>query len=117
VADADKNLIFATGSQKSGRKESILEEKGRSAGPEGERGVSIPPSHPLDSPLPATKKGLLAPFNPEEAGSSRKYWRFTPVRREDLFTAFSASAGLKSLRDSFSDGRAFGKDDKASRPD
>ena len=45
------------------------------------------------------KKGLLALFNPKEEGFSRKYWRFTPVRREDLFTVFSASADLKSLRD------------------
>ena len=43
--------------------------------------------------------GLLAPFNPKEVGSSRKYWRFPPVRREDLLTVFSASANLKLLRD------------------
>ena len=38
---------------------------GRSAGPEVGRGVSTPPSLPLDSTHPATRKGLLAPFNPK----------------------------------------------------
>ena len=39
------------------------------------RGVfRLPPSLPLDTPLPATRKGLLAPFqSPKEVGSTRKY--------------------------------------------
>jgi len=45
----------------------------------------------------ATKKGLLAPFNPKEEGYTRKNWRFTPVRREDLLTVFSGSTDLKPL--------------------
>ena len=47
----------------------------------------------------STNQGLLALDNPKEEGSSRKYWRFMPVRREDLLTVFSASADLESLRD------------------
>ncbi len=43
----------------------------------------------------ATKKGLLAPFNPKGEGSHRKKLRFTPVRREDLLTVFRGSADLK----------------------
>ena len=61
MADADKNLIFATGSQKSGRKESILEEKGRSAGPEGERGVSTLPLT-LWTPLSPQRKRGCSPL-------------------------------------------------------
>ena len=45
----------------------------------------------------ATKKGLLAPFNPKEVGCTGKNCRFTPVRREDLLTVFSGFADLKPL--------------------
>ena len=37
--------------------------------------------------------------NPKAAGSNPKSWRFPPVRREDLLTAFWGSANQKSLRD------------------
>ena len=37
--------------------------------------------------------------NPKAAGSTPKSWRFPPVRREDLLTAFWGSANQKSLRD------------------
>ena len=45
----------------------------------------------------ATKKGLLAPFNPKGVGCTGKNRRFPPVRREDLLTVFSGSADLKPL--------------------
>ena len=45
---------------------------GRSAGPEAGRGVSSPPSLPLDSTHPATRKGLLAPSNPKAVGLHTK---------------------------------------------
>ena len=45
---------------------------GRSAGPEAGRGVSTPPSLPLDSTHPATRKGLLAPFRPQRRSRSGK---------------------------------------------
>ena len=69
--------------------------RGRSAGPEGERGVSTPPSLPLDTPLPATRKGLLAPFRPQRGRLHPKILKIHAIRREDLFTVFSASADLK----------------------
>ena len=69
--------------------------RGRSAGPEGERGVSTPPSLPLDTPLPATRKGLLAPFRPQRGRLQPKILKIHAIRREDLFTVFSASADLK----------------------
>ena len=84
--------------------------RGRSAGPEGERGVSTPPSLPLDTPLPATRKGLLAPFRPQRGRLQPKILKIHAVRREDLFTVFSASADLKapqSLRDSSPQGSGF----------
>ena len=65
--------------------------RGRSAGPEGERGVSTPPSLPLDTPLPATRKGLLAPFRPQRGRLQPKIRKIHAIRREDLFTVFSAS--------------------------
>ena len=43
----------------------------------------------------ATKKGLLAPFNPKEVSYTGKDCRFTPVRRES--SVFSGSADLKPL--------------------
>ena len=46
--------------------------RGRSAGPEAGRGVSSPPSLPLDSTHPATRKGLLAPSNPKAVGLHTK---------------------------------------------
>ena len=46
--------------------------RGRSAGPEAGRGVSSPPSLPLDSTHPATRKGLLAPFRPRRGSRSGK---------------------------------------------
>ena len=45
---------------------------GRSAGPEVGRGVSTPPSLPLDSTHPTTRKGLLAPFRPQSSCRSGK---------------------------------------------
>ena len=45
---------------------------GRSAGPEAGRGVSTPPSLPLDSAHPATRKGLLAPFRPQRGSRAGK---------------------------------------------
>ena len=45
----------------------------------------------------ATKKGLLAPFNPKAEGCTGKNWRFPPVRREDLLTVFFGSADLQPL--------------------
>ena len=45
---------------------------GRSAGPEVGRGVSTPPSLPLDSTHPTTRKGLLAPFRPQRRSRSGK---------------------------------------------
>ena len=51
----------------------------------------------------STKKGLLAPFNPKAVGCRQKYWRFTPVRRENLLIVFLPFANLnapQSLRDS-----------------
>ena len=46
--------------------------RGRSAGPEEGRGVSTPPSLPLDSTHPTTRKGLLAPFRPQRRSRSGK---------------------------------------------
>ena len=46
--------------------------RGRSAGPEAGRGVSSPPSLPLDSTHPTTRKGLLAPFRPQRRSRSGK---------------------------------------------
>ena len=46
--------------------------RGRSAGPEAGRGVSSPPSLPLDSTHPATRKGLLAPFRPQSCWAPYK---------------------------------------------
>ena len=46
--------------------------RGRSAGPEAGRGVSSPPSLPLDSTHPATRKGLLAPFRPQRRSRNGK---------------------------------------------
>ena len=51
--------------------------------------------------------------NPKAAGSTPKSWRFPPVRREDLLTAFGGSANQKSLRD----GRRPTAADAASRHD
>ena len=51
--------------------------------------------------------------NPKAAGSTPKSWRFPPVRREDLLTAFWGSANQKSLRD----GRRPTAADAASRHD
>ena len=51
--------------------------------------------------------------NPKAAGSNPKSWRFPPVRREDLLTAFWGSANQKSLRD----GRRPTAADAASRHD
>ena len=45
---------------------------GRSAGPEVGRGGSTPPSLPLDSTHPTTRKGLLAPFRPQSSCRSGK---------------------------------------------
>ena len=69
--------------------------RGRSAGPEAGKGVSSPPSLPLDSTHPATRKGLLAPFRPQRGRLQPKILKIHAVRREDLFTVFSASADLK----------------------
>ena len=46
--------------------------RGRSAGPEEGRGVSTPPSLPLDSTHPTTRKGLHAPFRPQRRSRSGK---------------------------------------------
>ena len=46
--------------------------RGRSAGPEAGRGVSSPPSLPLDSTHPATRKGLHAPFRPQSCWAPYK---------------------------------------------
>mgnify|MGYP001025191344 FL=1 len=51
--------------------------------------------------------------NPKAVGSTPKSWRFPPVRREDLLTAFWGSANQKSLRD----GRRPTAADAASRHD
>ena len=51
--------------------------------------------------------------NPKAVGSTPKSWRFPPVRREDLLTAFWGSANQKSLRD----GRRPTAADAASRYD
>ena len=45
---------------------------GRSAGGGGGGGVSTPPSLPLDSTHPTTRKGLLAPFRPQRRSRSGK---------------------------------------------
>ena len=49
----------------------------------------------------------------DDVGSTPKSWRFPPVRREDLLTAFWGSANQKSLRD----GRGPTAADAASRHD
>ena len=46
--------------------------RGRSAGPEAGRGVSSPPSLPLNSTHPATRNGLLAPFRPQSCWAPYK---------------------------------------------
>ena len=46
--------------------------RGRSAGSEAGRGVSSPPSLPLDSTHPATRKGLHAPFRPQSCWAPYK---------------------------------------------
>ena len=86
--------------------------RGRSAGPEGERGVSTPPSLPLDTPLPATRKGLLAPFRPQRGRLQPKILKIHAIRREALFTVFSASTDWnapQSLRASSPQGSGFRK--------
>ena len=70
--------------------------RGRSAGPEAGRGVSSPPSLPLDSTHPATKKGLLAPSNPKAVGLHTK----NPSRFAKGFFVFRRLEAPQSLRDS-----------------
>ena len=64
--------------------------RGRSAGPEAGRGVSSPPSLPLDSTHPATRKGLLAPSDPKAVGLHTK----NPSRSAK---GFLCSADFESL--------------------
>ena len=70
--------------------------RGRSAGPEAGRGVSSPPSLPLDSTHPATRKGLLAPSNPKAVGLHTK----NPSRFAKGFFVFRRLEAPQSLRDS-----------------
>ena len=81
--------------------------RGRSAGPEAGRGVSSPPSLPLDSTLPATRKGLLAPSDPKAVGlhtknPSRFAKGFFVFRRFEVAYATSRASKLSlyPLRDS-----------------
>ena len=71
--------------------------RGRSAGPEAGRGVSSPPSLPLDSTHPATRKGLHAPFRPQSCWAPYKKIQVAPLKDFLCCADFKAP---QSLRDS-----------------